>query len=79
MKNSIRDWILFKFPPKRSSLLVFLFLYFYSFSQEEVLSPIYQFGSQKILKRNVNDTLFTYLTDTLVLPIIDDFSQNHFQ
>jgi hypothetical protein len=79
MKNSIKDWILFKFPPKSSSLLVFLFLYFYSFSQEEVLSPIYQFGSQKILKRNVNDTLFTYLTDTLVLPIIDDFSQNHFQ
>lgn len=33
----------------------------------------------QLVKRNKQDTLFVYLSDTLTLPIIDDFSKDHFQ
>ena len=62
---------------------VLFFLIFFqclvSFSQDEVLSPLIRVGQLNQDKRDVNDSLFVYLTDTLSLPIIDDFSQDHFQ
>ena len=61
---------------------VLFFLIFFqclvSFSQDEVLSPLIRVGQLNQDKRDVNDSLFVYFTDTLSLPIIDDFSQDHF-
>lgn len=50
-----------------------------SFGQDEVLLPIQQIGNANTLKRGLGDSLFVYVTDTLSLPLIDDFSENHFQ
>lgn len=64
---------------KIKALFIFFSLSFFSFCQEEIILPIEKFGNQNFHKRNIDDTLFIYLSDTLTLPIIDDFSQNHFQ
>ena len=60
-------------------LVVFLLVSLISLSQDEILQPLQMFSSMKSIKRNTKDTVFIYNLDTLFLPIIDDFSKNHFQ
>ena len=60
-------------------LVVFLLVSLISLSQDEIIQPLQMFSSMKSTKRNTKDTIFIYTLDTLFLPIIDDFSKNHFQ
>lgn len=64
---------------KFAPFLLFFLFNLNAFSQDENISPIYQIGSKKHHKRSNNEPFFYYITDTLTLPIIDDFSRNHFQ
>ena len=78
-KNSKKVTFSFFSSIKFAVLLLFTLFYFEIYSQVENLSPIYQIGSEKVYKRGNNEPFFYYITDTLSLPIIDDFSTNHFQ
>ena len=64
---------------KFAAFLLFFLFNLNAFSQDENISPIYQIGSKKLHKRSNNEPFFNYISDTLTLPIIDDFSRNHFQ
>lgn len=66
----------------RMKFFFIFYLFIFSFSslaQDEIIQPIYRTSELKSNKRKLNDTLFIYTTDTLTLPFIDDFSENHFQ
>jgi hypothetical protein len=78
-KNSKKVTFSFFSSIKFAVFLLFTFFYFDIYSQVENLSPVYQIGSEKVYKRGNNEPFFYYITDTLSLPIIDDFSRNHFQ
>jgi hypothetical protein len=57
----------------------FIFLNF-CFSQFESIGPIYGFPNTSKMNRACNfDSTFNYNTDTLNLPLFDDFSKNKFQ
>lgn len=80
MKNNKIFSFSFLFSMRLFFLILFLLLSNFSFTQEENLLPIFQTGNVKNKKnRSDKDTLFVYLTDTLNLPLVDDFSEDHFQ
>jgi len=60
-------------------LLLFIIFSICTFSQEEVILPLSKTGKQAFNKRASNDTVFVFISDTLFLPLVDDFSQDHFQ
>lgn len=79
MKNNKRSFFSFIQNMKFKILFLFVSFSFSLLSQVEVLSPLLKVGNQSLNKRVSDDTLFVFVTDTLTLPIIDDFSQDHFQ
>lgn len=67
-------------------LVLFLFVSLFSFSQGEEVGPI--MGNPQLLKNrtaqlkanpNTFDSTFIYTTDTISLPVFDEFSSNKFQ
>lgn len=63
-------------------VLFFVLISLFSYSQIEAVTFLEtNFSGNKVFKkRDANlDSIFVYNTDTLLLPIIDDFSKNHFQ
>jgi len=60
-----------------------LFISFYSlvsFAQYESIGPVYGTKTSKDFSRSCSfDSTFNYFTDTINLPIFDEFSKNHFQ
>lgn len=78
-KNSKKINFTFFSSIKFAAFFLFTLFYLDIYSQVENLNPIYKIGSENTLKRGGKDPVFYYITDTLSLPIIDDFSKNHFQ
>ncbi len=63
-------------------LLFFFLLNVNLFAQDEFLAPLetnLAGGTSNIKRQQTIDSLIIYSTDTLKLPIFDDFSTNHFQ
>ncbi len=68
----------------RLIIVFFCFCSYYGlFAQDEVISPLEAIRIESI---NLNDkrshsidSMFVYTSDTLLLPVVDDFSKNHFQ
>lgn len=63
-------------------VLIFLLSFpsLFSVAQYESIGPIYGTPISENLNRNCSfDSTFNYFTDTINLPIFDEFSKNHFQ
>ncbi len=64
-------------------IIILIFFFNNIFGQEEILSPLETNLSGVLKKSNKRsktiDSLIIYSTDTLKIPIFDDFSTNHFQ
>ncbi|MBI2257448.1 MAG: T9SS type A sorting domain-containing protein [Flavobacteriia bacterium] len=62
---------------KKYSLLFIVFSFFYSFGQYESIGTVTSFPNKK--RDCTFDSTFFYTTDSIFLPIFDEFSSNHFQ
>lgn len=62
-------------------ITIFFCLYsIFYFGQYESIGPVYGVSKQTKMKRICSfDSTFNYTTDTLNLPVFDEFSKNHFQ